>query len=159
MMLWLLALSWAGPLDLNAATVEELAALPGMGPIKARALAEWREAYGPCTSVADAEAAPGIGPATVRGWNGAATCGEGTPAPLEPTAHPIPPIRRSSQVDLNRASAEELRLLPGMTAERADDLIRSRERDGDFARCDDAVRVHGIGPATVAAWGDRCVTP
>lgn len=156
---WLVMAALADPVDLNAATVDELAALPGMGTIKARALAEWRAENGRCTEVDDLLAAPGIGPATVRGFNGAATCGDGTPPPLEAAVHPPPPVRRSDRVDLNRDGLEGLQRLPGVTEARARDIIDDRERNGGFTRCEDAVRIDGIGPASIAAWGDRCTTP
>ena len=124
---WLVMAALADPVDLNAATVDELAALPGMGTIKARALAEWRAENGRCTEVDDLLAAPGIGPATVRGFNGAATCGDGTPPPLEAAVHPPPPVRRSDRVDLNRDGLEGLQRLPGVTEARARDIIDDME--------------------------------
>jgi len=150
------AVAVAGPLDLNAATVEERAELPGMGPMKARALAEWRAEHGRCEQLDQVLQAPGIGEATVRGWNGEAVCGPGQPEPLEPAVHPLPPARSSFVVDLNHASVEELQLLPGVTEARARDIVDDRQRLGDYGTCRDATRIDGIGPATVAAWGERC---
>ncbi|HEX2208842.1 MAG TPA: helix-hairpin-helix domain-containing protein, partial [Longimicrobium sp.] len=57
--------SAAAPLDVNRATADELAALPGIGPALARRIVQWRGEHGPFASVDALEAVPGIGPATV----------------------------------------------------------------------------------------------
>ena len=51
----------AGPVDLNTATVEQLDALPGVGPVLAQRIVAWREAHGGFRSVADLQQVPGIG--------------------------------------------------------------------------------------------------
>lgn len=53
------------PLDLNAAGVAELDALPGIGPARARAIVAYREANGPFRAVQDLARVPGIGPAAL----------------------------------------------------------------------------------------------
>jgi competence protein ComEA len=55
-----------GPLDLNAASAEELEALPGVGPSIAAAIVEHRERHGPFRSVEDLLDVPGIGPARLE---------------------------------------------------------------------------------------------
>jgi competence protein ComEA len=49
--------------DLNSATVEQLDALPGVGPITATAIVAWRQAHGKFTSVDQLADVDGIGPA------------------------------------------------------------------------------------------------
>jgi competence protein ComEA len=49
------------PLDLNTATLEQLDALPGIGPTTAQKILDYRQAHGPFHSVADLDAVPGIG--------------------------------------------------------------------------------------------------
>jgi competence protein ComEA len=51
----------AGPLDLNRATVEQLDALPGVGPVTARRILDWRTAHGGFSSVDQLREIPGIG--------------------------------------------------------------------------------------------------
>lgn len=51
------------PVDLNTATVQELDALPGIGPVTAAAIVKWREAHGKFTSVDQLADVDGIGPA------------------------------------------------------------------------------------------------
>lgn len=57
----------AGPLDLNRATAAELEKLPGIGPVLAKRIVEWRETHGPFQSVQDLLKVPGIGPKTLEG--------------------------------------------------------------------------------------------
>ena len=51
------------PLDLNAATAEELDGLPGIGPALARNIIDRRESAGPFRGPEDLLAVEGIGPA------------------------------------------------------------------------------------------------
>ncbi|MGY1839170.1 MULTISPECIES: ComEA family DNA-binding protein [unclassified Modestobacter] len=52
-----------GPLDLNRATVAELDALPGIGPVLAQRIVDHRGTHGPFTSVEQLDDVNGIGPA------------------------------------------------------------------------------------------------
>ena len=52
-----------GPLDVNAATVSDLDALPGIGPVLAQRIVDHRESNGRFTSVEQLDDVPGIGPA------------------------------------------------------------------------------------------------
>ncbi len=54
----------AGPLDLNTATVSDLDALPGIGPVLAERIVEHRDRNGRFTGVEQLDDVPGIGPAT-----------------------------------------------------------------------------------------------
>jgi competence protein ComEA len=53
--------SATAPLDLNTATVEQLDALPGIGPTTAQKIIDYRQAHGSFHSVQDLDAVPGIG--------------------------------------------------------------------------------------------------
>ncbi|AGB24390.1 competence protein ComEA-like protein with helix-hairpin-helix repeat region [Mycobacterium sp. JS623] len=55
-----------GLVDLNAATVEDLDALPGVGPVTAAAIIAWREANGRFTNVDQLGDVDGIGPARLE---------------------------------------------------------------------------------------------
>ena len=54
------------PLDLNAATVEQLDSLPGIGPATAAAIIDHRTRNGPFTKVDSLSDVPGIGPAKLE---------------------------------------------------------------------------------------------
>lgn len=54
--------SWpSAPLGLNAATAEQLVALPGIGVVTAQKILDYRQAHGPFQSVAELGRVPGIG--------------------------------------------------------------------------------------------------
>jgi competence ComEA-like helix-hairpin-helix protein len=88
------------------------------------------------------------------------------PVPPRPTVDELPlaqPSRRpaapkapsaAQRVDINRATEEELRALPGIGAVLAARIVEARERDGPFASLDDLRRVRGLGQAKL----DRLTT-
>ena len=55
-----------GPVSLSSATVEELDELPGIGPVTAQTIVDYRREHGPFGSVDDLDAVPGIGPARLE---------------------------------------------------------------------------------------------
>jgi competence protein ComEA len=55
----------AGPVNLNTATLEQLDALQGIGPVTAQEILDYREAHGGFRDVAELDQVPGIGEATM----------------------------------------------------------------------------------------------
>jgi competence protein ComEA len=52
----------AGKVNLNTAGVEELDALPKVGPVLAQRIVDWRKEHGPFKSVEELDAVDGVGP-------------------------------------------------------------------------------------------------
>jgi competence protein ComEA len=81
----------------------------------------------------------------------------GVPVPtvVLPTGGNSPPVGSSAPpagpVDLNRATAGELDVLPGIGPATAAAIVAYRETVGPFASIDDLLKVQGIGPAKLDA--------
>lgn len=58
------------PVDLNLADASSLDALPGVGPARARAIVEYRQANGPFRALQELARVPGIGPAALARLQG-----------------------------------------------------------------------------------------
>jgi competence protein ComEA len=52
----------SAPVQLSAATLEQLDSLPGVGPVTAQKIVDYREKHGAFQSVDELDAVPGIGP-------------------------------------------------------------------------------------------------
>jgi competence protein ComEA len=60
----------AGPVHLNSATLEQLDALPGVGPVTAQKILDYRQQHGVFGSVDELDAIVGIGPARLEQLRG-----------------------------------------------------------------------------------------
>lgn len=65
-------------------------------------------------------------------------------------SHPI-----AGRIDLNRADADTLAQLPGLSPALAARIVADRDARGPFVTADELVRVSGIGPATLVAVRDH----
>ena len=60
----------SGPVSLSSATAEQLDALPGVGPVTAQKIVDYRTQHGAFHSVDELDAIPGIGPARLADLRG-----------------------------------------------------------------------------------------
>jgi competence ComEA-like helix-hairpin-helix protein len=121
----------SAPLDLNTAVREELETVDGIGPALADAIVAYRETKGPFTEVDQLDLVPAVeqlpdgerdrlkGRFAVRPRPGAEEVAPGT------------------RLDLNRASAEELRVIRGLGEGRAEEIVRHRSRIDGFSSVDE----------------------
>jgi competence protein ComEA len=147
----------AQPIDLNRAERAELLQLPGVGPSLAGRIEEYRREHGGFRSVEELRQVRGVGPATLarlRPW--VFVEGEEEPdlGPVTTTARkpaPAPGQKATSLadvIDVNTATAAELRKLPGIGPKLSQAIVDERER-APFKSVDDLRRVHGIGAKTL----------
>lgn len=61
-----------GPIDINHATAEKLALLPGIGEVKSKAILEYRQENGPFETLEDLANVKGISQKTIDSWQGLA---------------------------------------------------------------------------------------
>jgi competence protein ComEA len=85
------------------------------------------------------------------GPDGVARCGPGAPLPAGQA------VALHQALDLNRVSADELALVPGVPAEVARAVVAERTRLGHFSTWDQVDAVEGVGPARLAVLQSHCV--
>jgi len=141
-------------IDPNQASEVELDRLPGVGPSLARAIVRSREQDGPFRSLDDLLRVPGLGEKKLEqlaahtplapASEGHRATGDGRVGVSGRTA-----TTRAARLNLNRASAEELEVLPGIGPAKASAIVRWREEHGRFRKLEDVLGVPGVGPATL----------
>ena len=133
--------------DLNTASEQELESLPGVGAATAKKIISGR----PYSSTSDLSKA-GVSASTIKKITPLVTVGSATPAPTKSAASksaaPAKPMASSAagaMVDLNTASAAELKELPGVGDATAKKIISGRPYSsvGDLSKA-------GVSAATVS---------
>jgi competence protein ComEA len=89
--------AWAG-VDINTAPQSELEAVRGIGPVKARAIIDHRNAHGPFRSLDDLDDVRGFGKATIEKLRGelVVTPGAARPAVVKQEIRWSRPARREN---------------------------------------------------------------
>ncbi|TVR03210.1 MAG: hypothetical protein EA398_05495 [Deltaproteobacteria bacterium] len=113
------------PVNVNLASLDELVALPRIGPTRAQAIITEREQNGPFESADDIERVSGIGPATVEGIRQWITVRE----------------------DLNTTSRDRLLRVPGINMAIAEEILRQRDEMEGFVAIESLLGVDGIRPS------------
>lgn len=132
-------------LDPNRVDAVELRRLPGIGPVTARALVRHREERGAFEHRGALLRVPGVGPATL----------ERIAPHLALPSRPAGGAAAGRRLDLNRATEEQLRTLPGIGPHLAAAIVRFRRREGPFREVDELIEVPGVGPARLGTLRDR----
>lgn len=134
--------------DVNRASAQELATVPGMGPKLARALVESREREGPFAHAAELLRVKGMGP--VKGPRIARYLL--FPTKLEEDAWTATAERPQHRLDVNLAQPDELAPLPGMGLPLAYRIVADRTRNGAYRTLEDLYNVAGVTRQRVRAW-------
>ena len=150
-------------IDPNVASAEELDRLPGVGASKALRIVREREENGPFASVEELARVTGLGPKSVERLKPyvrvAGSRGGGSVARPAMRARAWPSAEEGRKaaatvpgalVDLNRATAEELRALPGIGPVMADRIVAHRKKRGGFRKLEELMEVRGVGAKTFA---------
>ena len=127
------------PINLNSASVDDLVSIPGIGPVKARRIIEYRESHGPFSSVEELVNVSGIGEKTLKKISEYVMV-EGVE---QPTRSEV------TKLNVNTASLEELETLPYIGEAKAKAIIEYREEHGPFSSPEDLLSVPGIGEKTL----------
>lgn len=77
------AFSALAAVDINSATEADLQKVKGLGPVKAKAIVDYRTQNGPFKSVDDLEKVKGIGPGILKQIRNDVSVGGGAPAKAE----------------------------------------------------------------------------
>jgi competence ComEA-like helix-hairpin-helix protein len=137
--------------DLNKASRAELMQMPGVGERKADRIDDQRRVNGGYRKVDDLKTVKGVGNATVDRLRDWVEADDVDPADiLDPEPKAVKQKASSSRkkgpaalVDVNRASFEELKEIPGVGPSYAQHIIDER-RKKPFERVEDLTRVPGI---------------
>lgn len=131
----------AAPVNINAASVAQLATLPQLGAWSAAAIVAYRVEHGQYPNVEALVLSGAVDPWTVQLIRDLVVAGAPGDAPPGPTPSeppkPVPPTDTAltdlTKVDINTATAPELEHLPALGAWSAQRIIAHREDHGPFA--------------------------
>lgn len=130
------------PLDLNAATAEELETLPGVGAILAERIVSYREAVGGFQTLEELQQVNGIGSGiyfqiapylfiigelqTISPESELPEATDAAAPELKPETAPESASASIPRLDINIATAEDFQKLPNVTQEQAEAIVRLR---------------------------------
>jgi len=153
--------AWAG-VNVNQASSVELESLPGIGPVKAADIVQYRTEHGPFKNLTDLDAVPGIGPKTLQNITPlvifSGKPGDAAPPNDSKAATQAPAAATANAININTADASSLQVIPGIGPSKAAAIVADRTTNGPFKDCSDLQRVRGVGAATIDGLGGYCIT-
>lgn len=129
-------------IDLDKASVDDIARLPRVGRTLAKTIKADRDGRGPFGSLEGLDRVPGVGPGLLAVLAPHVVF-SGRPA-VEPS------IYHRTTININAADSAALERLAGIGPYMAGRIIAYRNRHGSFGSVEDLLKVGGIGPATLA---------
>ena len=147
-------------IDLNTASVDEIARLPRIGMSLAKRIVLDRTTRGSFRDLAELDRVPGVGPALLDRLSEWVAFGGNPVASVTPEIAANPGVSGAyaipggapaeGPVDLNSASVADLEALPGIGKARARAILAYRRSHGSFAVLSDLGRVPGFGQSLIA---------
>ena len=136
-------------IDIRTASEEELMALKGIGPKRAKDIIAFRDMH-PFQNVNDLLQVSGIGPKTYQKLlPDLLVFGDSLGTQTQPGSASSSAKPTTGTVNINTASLDELCALDGIGPKKARAIIDYREANGHFASPDDLCQVKGIGKITL----------
>jgi competence protein ComEA len=136
-------------IDIRTASEEELMALKGIGPKRAKDIIAFRDMH-PFQNVNDLLQVSGIGPKTYQKLlPDLLVFGDSLGTQTQPGSASSSAKPTTGTVNINSASLDELCALDGIGPKKARAIIDYREANGQFTSPDDLCQVKGIGKITL----------
>jgi DNA uptake protein ComE-like DNA-binding protein len=155
-----LAILWAAVTGLSVASayperpplhqmsLEQLDALPGVGPKTALAIVVSIQEHGPFHSWSELEQIEGVGAGLLAAIRARTKLPESTAERAPDRTRPL--------IDPNVSTAAMLTGWPSVSLNTASRIVAFRDHHGFFSQCRDMIQVPGMGPATVALLAHQC---
>jgi len=134
----------SGRININTAGAGELEKLPGIGPVLAQQIVDYRRDHAYFRSKNGLLSVPGIGEGRLSSIWKHIEVSPGLDYGQSLDARPSKPMPRV--VNINLASEREIMTLPGIGEAYARRIVEDRKRRGAFKSVADLQRVNGIGP-------------